>query len=59
MKENNKITLDSKIKDLYATVVGHDALAKVLLQQTTAGFWCLSVCLSAILSLKPNLQYRY
>ena len=32
MKENNKLTLDSKIGDLYNTPVGHDALAKVLLQ---------------------------
>ena len=28
----NKLTLESKVKDLYETVIGHDALAKVLLQ---------------------------
>ena len=27
-----KLTLDSHVKDLYQTVIGHDALAKVLLQ---------------------------
>lgn len=27
-----KLTLNSKVKDLYETVIGHDALAKVLLQ---------------------------
>ena len=27
-----KLTLDSQVKDLYETVIGHDALAKVLLQ---------------------------
>lgn len=27
-----KLTLDSQVKDLYQTVIGHDALAKVLLQ---------------------------
>ena len=30
--ENRKISLDSKIGDLYNTPVGHDALAKVLMQ---------------------------
>ena len=32
MSVNNKLSLESKIGDLYNTPVGHDALAKVLLQ---------------------------
>ena len=32
MMENNKLTLESKIGDLYRTPVGHDAIVKVLLQ---------------------------
>ena len=32
MKVNKKLSLESKIGDLYNTPVGHDALAKVLLQ---------------------------
>jgi len=32
MKENKKLSLESKIGDLYNSPVGHDALAKVLLQ---------------------------
>ena len=30
MKTNNRLSLESKIGDLYATPVGHDAIAKVL-----------------------------
>ena len=32
MKRNKKLTLDSKIGELYTNPVGHDALAKVLMQ---------------------------
>ncbi|MBQ8639342.1 MAG: hypothetical protein IJ468_09245 [Lachnospiraceae bacterium] len=32
MNEKNKLTLESQIGELYRTPVGHDTLAKVLLQ---------------------------
>ncbi|MBR3839613.1 MAG: alpha-glucosidase [Erysipelotrichales bacterium] len=37
MKEN-KVTLDSKIKDLYRTPIGHDTIGKVLLQLGISDF---------------------
>ena len=32
MKVNKKLSLESKIGDIYSSPVGHDAIAKVLLQ---------------------------
>ena len=32
MNENKQLTLKSKVGELYATPVGHDTIAKVLLQ---------------------------
>ncbi|MBQ8039169.1 MAG: alpha-glucosidase, partial [Lachnospiraceae bacterium] len=31
-EKKNKLTLDSKVKDLYANPIGHDTLSKILLQ---------------------------
>ena len=32
MNENKKLTLNSKVGELYETPVGHDTIAKVLMQ---------------------------
>ena len=32
MKNHKKLTYESKIKDIYASPIGHDTIAKVLMQ---------------------------
>ncbi len=48
MSENKKLTMESTIGELFANPVGHDALAKVLMQLNVSQSWLLNPVVSKL-----------